>query len=284
MGIALALGNLALMVIVSGLVKWLGGRFPVGELLFFRFAFALLPLLFFLGRTGGVGALRTTRPIEHALRCIFGVASISFFFTAITLIPLADATAIFFSAPLFVTALSVPLLGEAVGIRRWSAVLTGLLGVFILANPAGADLGPGIAVAVASAVFSALVTIWLRRLSRTEVTATIAIYYNGFGMLVCGVWALAAGWVVPGWPDLVWLVALGLIGGVGQYVMTASFRFADASLLAPLDYLSLVCAAGIGYAIWNEVPSAATWTGAAIIVASGLFMIYRETQLMAKRR
>ncbi|MDJ0608898.1 MAG: DMT family transporter [Kiloniellales bacterium] len=283
-GIGLALASLALLSILTAMVKWLGEAYPVSQILFFRFLFALPPILYFLRRAGGVAALRTRRPLDHALRSGFGVCGIGLFFFAITEIPLAEATAIFYAAPIFVTALSVPILGEAVGPRRWTAVLVGFVGVFVITDPTGAVLGLGIMAAVASAVFSALVSIWIRRLSRSEATATIALYYNSTGTLVAGALVLIFGWRTPEPLDLLVLVSLGLIGGLAQYLMTASFRYAEASLLTPFEYLALIFAAVIGFLVWQEVPPWTTLTGAAIIVASGLFVIYREAWLAARGR
>lgn len=284
LGIGLALASMALASILTAIVKWLGADYPVGQILFFRFLFALPPILYFLRRAGGLAALRTHRPLDHALRSTFGVCGIGLFFFAVTEIPLAEATAIFYAAPIFVTALSVPLLAEAVGPRRWTAVLLGFVGVFVITDPGHAVLGLGILAAVASALFSALVSIWLRRLSRSEATATIALYYNSTGTLVSGLLVLLFGWRTPDLLDLGVLVSLGLIGGFAQYLMTASFRYAEASMLTPFEYLALIFAAAIGFLVWQEVPPWTTLLGAAVIVASGLFVIYREARLAARGR
>ena len=284
LGALLSLGSLAALAILGAMVKGLGERYPVAELLFFRFGFAVIFLLGFLPRAGGARALATGRPLDHALRAGFGVTGLTCYFVALTSIPLAEATALFFAAPIFVTALSPLLLGERIGRWRWAAVVAGFAGVIVIVNPGGVTWQIGTVAGVGSALFGALVNIWLRRLSRTEATVTIALYYNTTGVVLCGLWLGTFGWVAPLGDDWLWLVALGLVGGLGQYLMTASFRFAEASILAPLEYLSLIFAAGLGYLIWQEVPSWRTWAGALVIVASGLFVIYRESRLAARNR
>ena len=278
-GIAFTVSNLALMAVLSALVKALGETYPVGELLFFRFAFALLPFLFLLPTVGGLAALRTKRPLEHAVRSISGVLSISLFFFALTIIPLADATALAYAAPIFITVFSIPLLGEHIGPRRWIAVLVGFLGVLLIARPTGASWNVGTLAAVGSAFFGAFVCIWLRRLSNSEKPLTITIYYNGTGMLLLGGWTLVTGWVWPQGLDVFLLVGLGLIASLQQYLFTVSYRFAEASLLAPFEYGLLVFAAIIGFVFWGEVPAATTWAGAAVIVGAGLYVAYREAQI-----
>jgi drug/metabolite transporter (DMT)-like permease len=278
--------NLALMAVLSAMVKALGEVYPVGELLFFRFAFALLPFLFLLPTVGGLPALVTERPLEHAVRSVSGVLSISLFFFALTVIPLADATALAYAAPIFITVFSIPLLGEQIGPRRWSAVLIGFLGVLLIAQPTGASWGAswnvGTLAAVGSAFFGAFVCIWLRRLSISEKPLTITIYYNGTGMLLLGGWTLATGWVWPQGLDVLWLVGLGLIASLQQYLFTVSYRYAEASLLAPFEYCLLVFAAVIGFVFWGEIPALTTWAGAAVIIGAGLYVAYREARI--KRR
>lgn len=275
LGILLFLGNLVIMAMLGGLVKMLAGRYPVSEILFFRFTFAIVAFLFLLPGSGGIASLKTNRPLEHAIRTVSGLVSLSFFYYAISTIPLADATTLAYSAPIFITVLSIPLLGEHIGIRRWAAVLLGFIGVILIAQPTGWTLNIGALAAIGSALSGALVSIWLRRLSSTEKFTTIGIIYNVTGALVFAAWYGAYGWLWPTGSDLVLLIGFGLLAGLQQIMFTLAYRYAEASFLAPLEYFILILAAAIGYAFWNEAPTITTWAGSILIACSGIFVIIR---------
>ena len=167
-GIALMVLAVGIYSIMDAMVKWLGPNYPVLEIVFFRSLFAFIPIAYVLRRSGSLAALRTAHPLGHALRALTGLASISLFFYAYTRMPLANVVAISFAAPLLVTALSVPLLGERVAWRRWSAILIGFGGVIVMVQP-DADMFDRIsALALAATVFYALVMVFVRKLSRTE--------------------------------------------------------------------------------------------------------------------
>jgi len=288
LGILLLVACLVAMAGIGGLAKVLSAHYSIAQILLFRFGFAVIPFLVMLPRHGGYDALRTRRLGDHAVRVFSGITALSLFFYAIATIPLADATALAYAAPIFIVILSVPILGEIIGYRRWVAVGTGFIGVLMIAQPGifagGLDWSPGYMAGVGSAIFGAVVSVFLRRMAPTERTSTIAIYYNTTGALFFGSWVLIAGWITPDTEDLLLLILLGALAGPQQYMLTASYRFAEASLLAPFDYIAMVIAALVGYLFWSEVPAMTTWFGCAIIAGSGIFVAYRERMVMRKPR
>ena len=274
-----------LFTCMDAVVKWVGQTYPVGQIVFFRNVFAFLPILYFVSRTGGVAVLRTRQLGGHMLRGLVGVAAMACFFAAYTLLPLGDAVAIGMSGPIFMTAFSVPLLGETVGLRRWSAVVVGFAGVLLMTRPGVGSLAPGALLALSGAVFYALAMILIRKLSRTEHPTTIVFYFTLFATLAGAVSLPFGQWVTPATLlDLGLLVAIGLIGGFAQFAMTHAFRLAPVAIVAPFDYLALVFAMALGYAIWQELPDAWILSGAAVVVASGLYILHRETVLARQRR
>jgi drug/metabolite transporter (DMT)-like permease len=165
-------------------------------------------------------------------------------------------------------------------LRRWLAVLTGFVGVLLIARPQAGSWDIGVLAAAASAFTGALVAIWLRKLSSSENPLAIGIYYNNLGCLVCLVWVLMSGWLTPRAEDLLLLLAFGLGCGLQQWLLTVSFRYAEASLLAPFEYLAMVFAAIVGFVFWGEIPSLTTWIGAAVIAGSGMFIFRRQQKTM----
>lgn len=284
LGIATFIGNLALMALLSAAVRELVNReYPLGEVLLLRYVFASGIFWVILLATSGLWALATRRAGDHAIRSVSGIVSLALFYFAITRIPIADATAIAYAAPIFIAVLSIFLLGEVIGPRRWAAVIIGFVGVLLIARPQGDHWDIGLLAALGSAAGGAMVAVWLRKLSSSEQSVTIGIYYNGFGSLVCLAWVLASGWLTPRADDVLLLIAFALGCGLQQWFLTISFRYAQASLLAPFEYLAMVFAAIVGYVFWAEVPVLTTWIGAAIIAASGLFIFERQKRLQGSR-
>ncbi len=275
-GTGLFITNLALMSILGAMVKSLSDTYPLPEILSFRFIAAALAFSITLPSVGGLAGLITHRPLEHAARTASGITSLGLLYLALATIPMADATALAYSAPLFIVVFSIPLLGEKIGLRRWSAVIVGFIGVLLIAQPGGAGMSLGTLAGIGAGITGALVSISLRRLSKTEKTMTIGFYYNATGTLFYTGWALAIGWVTPQGSDIGLLLAFGIIAGLQQWSLTHAHRYAEASLLAPFEYLILIFAAVIGYLIWGEVPVTTTWLGALTIAASGLFIIVRK--------
>ena len=280
LGIATFVGNLALMALLSAAVRELVNReYPLGEVLLLRYVFASGIFWVILLATSGLLALATRRAGDHAIRAVSGIVSLALFYFAITRIPIADATAIAYAAPIFIAVLSIFLLGEVIGPRRWAAVIIGFVGVLLIARPQGDHWDIGLLAALGSAASGAMVAVWLRKLSSSEQAVTIGIY----GSLVCLAWVLTSGWLTPRADDALLLIAFALGCGLQQWFLTISFRYAQASLLAPFEYLAMVFAAIVGYVFWAEVPVLTTWIGAAIIAASGLFIFERQKRLQGSK-
>lgn len=279
LGIVTFIGNLILMVLISAMVKTMSVSYPLSELLLLRFVFAMLFFWVILLSTGGVRGLATKRLWDHGFRSASGITSLALFYYAISEIPMADATALTYSAPIFITFLSIFLLRETIGIQRWIAVIAGFVGVLLIAQPGGSGWNAGIVAGIASAVTGALVAIWLRRLSSSEKSVTIGIYYNTSGTLVCLVWALLSGWILPQGSDFILLLVFGLMCGAQQWLLTISFRYAEASLLAPFEYVTMIFAAFAGYYFWDEIPVSTTWLGAGVIAASGIYIFLRRQKI-----
>lgn len=276
LGIATFVGNLLLMALLSAAVRELVNReYPLSEVLLFRYLFASGFFWIILLSTAGLAGLLTRRPLDHAIRSISGIVSLGLLYFALTRIPIADATAISYAAPIFITVLSIFMLGEAIGLRRWLAVIAGFIGVLLIARPGADTWDIGVMAAAGSAFTGALVAIWLRKLSSSEKSVTIGIFYNNLGSLVCLAWVLLSGWLTPRGDDLLLFLGFGLGCGMQQWLLTVSFRYAEASLLAPFEYLAMIFAALVGFLFWGEVPVLTTWIGAGVIAASGLVIFVR---------
>lgn len=282
-GIGLLLAAVLVFSVMDVLIKWLSAGYPTIQIIFFRGACAFIPLSLFIARQGGLSALRTSRPFGHVLRCLIGVSSMVLGFWALAVLPLADVIAIGFAGPIFLTALSVPLLGETVGWRRWSAVIAGFIGVVVMVRPGAGVFQPEALIPVGGAIGYAFAMVLVRKLTATETIAAIVFYFTVTATAISGA-ILPFYWVTPTWPDLGLLIAVGLCGGVAQLLMTRAFKLAPASLIAPFEYSAMIWAVTFGWVIWRELPDAAIWTGSAIVIASGLYILHRETVVARRRR
>jgi drug/metabolite transporter (DMT)-like permease len=274
-GIAYMLAAGGTLTVMDAGIKWLTDDYPVPQIGFMRYAVGIVVAVLFAWRFGGVATLRTSRPIGHALRSIFNLGTMLTFYYALDLLPLADTIAIGYAAPLFMTILSVPLLGEHVGWRRWSAVVVGFAGVIVIVQPSPSGIGPGALFALAAALLYALTLVTSRQLSTTERSHTILFYYSVF-VLVALAGFMPGMWVTPKVEDLWIILLVGIGGSFGQFFLNQAFRYGEVSLLAPLDYVALIWATLLGFLLWGDIPSAWVWIGAAIIVASGIYIIRRE--------
>ena len=272
---ALAFGLFSLM---DALVKWLSASYPVPQILVCNALFALVPVGVLVARRGGLYQLRTRRLGLHLLRGLLGTTGGFLAFYAFSRLPLADAYAIIFATPLLITALSVPILGEAVGWRRWSAVLVGFLGVLVMLRPGMAPIGVGSVAALGAACASACAILLVRRLSVTETTTSIAFYSNLTAVTLIAI-LFSPTFIAPSLGDLALMAASGLIGGTALLVLIAGYRRSPAALVAPFQYTQMLWAIALGALIWGDVPEPAMLVGASIVAASGLFILYRETAL-----
>jgi drug/metabolite transporter (DMT)-like permease len=282
LGIAGILIGMFAISIMDALAKWLAAGYPIAELVFFRNLFALPLVLFILWQQrGGRASLVLHWKAGHLLRAILALGAIFAFFTGLRHLQLAEALSIAFAAPLFVTALSVPILGERVGPRRWAAVVVGFLGVLIMTRPGAEAFQPEALYILAAALCYALTMLVTRRLARTDTTPAIMLSGICVSLVVSGL-ALPFGWRTPLGVDLWLFVLLGLVGGIGMYFMTQAYRYAPAAVIAPFDYTALLWGTLFGWLLWQELPGANIWLGATVVIASGLYIIHRETRATPK--
>jgi drug/metabolite transporter (DMT)-like permease len=287
-GIVLKVVSVCFFVVMATLLK-ATETIPAGELVFFRCLFAIPPVLIYLAWQRQLrSALRTRDPRGHVLRAFIGVASMGTGFFALTRLPLPETTAIQYAAPLLIVVFSALLLKERVHVFRWTAVLVGLIGVVIILWPrltvfsGGAPMDDaatlGAITALASAVLSAFAMMQVRRLVQTERTEAIVIYFF-ISASILSLLTLPFGWVWPTPHQAMLLVGAGIAGGIGQLLMTSCYRYADMSVIAPFEYVSLILTIILGFVVFAEVPTLSIVVGAGIIVASGIVVILREHYL-----
>lgn len=292
-GVLLMLSACAIFTLMSALIKALGSRIPIVEIMFFRSALAVPVVLLVVARTRrGVGfleALRTRRFPGHFLRACTGTSAQACSFYALLLLPLAEHQALTNTTPLFIALLSIPFLGEKVGIHRGGAVLLGFAGILVIALGQGAFSGTvdetarlGIAVAVAHGVFSAGTTMLVRSLSATEASTTITLWQSVLMTAFAAV-LLPFFWVTPTWQELGLLITIGVLGGIAQILLTEAWASAQVSALAPYSYSSLLWAILFGWIAFGDVPGLLTIAGAALIVVASLYILHRELKAMRKR-
>ncbi|MGO1081308.1 DMT family transporter [Inquilinus sp. CA228] len=278
-GIALYTGGIFLLCIMDAMIKWLSADYPIAQIVFFRASIGLIPTLVMLYRPPGLKALRTRRVGVHLMRGLVGVVGTFGFFWAFAVMPLADAYAIGFAAPMFITAMSVPILGERVGLKRWLAVLVGFAGVMIMIRPGGegSSFGSGGAIALLATAAYALSMVLMRLYSRTETNASMIFYATIVIVAVAGV-QMPFVWVTPTWKDAGLLAVLGLLGGIGAIMMAQAYRVATPSIVVPFEYTGMIWGVGLGFMLWGDVPDLWIWVGSAVVVASGLYILHRETR------
>jgi drug/metabolite transporter (DMT)-like permease len=211
----------------------------------------------------------------HLLRVALALSMTICFFAGLRYLPLAEAVSIAFTAPLFVTALSQPLLGEQVGVRRWVAVIAGFLGAAFMLQPGTAAFRVEALLVVVAALFFALTMLLTRRMSTTE-TNTAILAYSTSGACIGSIPLAATVWQPPAMEHMAVFVLLGLVGGVGSYFMILAYRNAPAAVVASFDYTALIWASLFGWILWQETPGAEIWIGASVIVGAGLYIIRRE--------
>jgi drug/metabolite transporter (DMT)-like permease len=293
-GIGLKVVSVVVFIAMASLIKAVDGRVPPGEVVFFRSFFALPVILVWLTlRREMPAGLRTQNPLGHLWRGFAGTMAMGLGFAGLALLPLPEVTAIGYAAPLLTVVFAAMFLGEQVRAFRLIAVVVGLAGVLIVLSPRLGAFGSesdaegvratlGAIVVLGGAVFNALAQVFVRKLVATERTSTIVFYFSltasGLALLT-----LPFGWVVPAAGDAALLILAGLLGGVGQIFLTASYREADASVVAPFEYVSILFALAIGFAVFDEVPTPTMLAGAGIVIAAGIAIIWRERQLGIER-
>jgi len=290
--VLLKLTSALMFSVMAAFVRYVSDVTPLGQVVFCRSFFAILPVMVIYAWRGELAAaFRTARPFGHLGRGMISVAGMFFNFAALARLPIVDVTTITFASPLITVALSAWILKERVRVYRWSAVGVGFIGVLVMLWPhldvaryttVTSAATRGAVFALASAFTNAGSVVQTRRLTDTETTSSIVLYFSLFCALG-GLLTLPFGWIVPTLPQLGALVRLGVFGGLSHILLTESYRYAPASLVAPLDYTALLWAFLIGYWFFGELPTATVYVGAAIVAGSGLFVIWRERQLGLER-
>ena len=280
LGVLYGIASVACFAMMDASVKWLD-MFPVGQVLFSRFFFGLIPILMLVPRSEFKTFYKTSRPKLHAFRAITGTLAIIALFIALREIPLADVVSLTFGGPIFVTLGSIFFLSEKVGIRRWLAVLIGFFGMLLIVKPAYEELNIFYIFPIIFCIFFACVALSIRSLSSTEPNYRIALYFSLLSMIV-GLLTLPFGWVMPNKFELFLLIFTGLVGSVANILLTVSLRYAEASLVTPTKYLNLVFAILLGYFIWSEIPKLLTLVGAGLIIISSVIIFMRESELKKK--
>ena len=279
LGILYMVGATIVFAASSACSKWLVATYPVGEVLFTRSVVSLIACAAFILPTTGIAVFRTSRLRHHVLRSFSQFVSQSCLIIAFSLMPLAGAIAINFSAPLFAALVSIAMLKEKVGLARWSALLVGFIGVLIVTNPGAEAFQIGALFALTNAILYGTVTAAVRGMTATESAPTLTLYQI---LLITGFFAVVApfGFIMPTFDHWGLIVFNGLSNAVGQYWWTKSLHLGPASAVAPFFYLSLVWAVVIGFMVWGDVPTIELLIGSAIVVASGLFLLWREARRM----
>jgi drug/metabolite transporter (DMT)-like permease len=290
-----------LLTSMDGLVKWLatgptgGTVYTVGQIAFTRYFIGLVMMLVVAAASGeGFRGLRTRRLGGHLVRSCCNLFTMLSFYLALKLIPLPNTICIGLASPIFVTILSIPMLKEHVGIRRWSAVAVGFFGIILIANPtteginlqslgdlftnpAAAGAQWGSILALLSAAAWAATQVSSRQLSTSEPSHRILFYYSLVVVVALGV-AMPFYWIMPSWHDASLFLAIGIMGTAGQYCLNQAFRYGEASLIAPLDYTSLLWATGIGWIFWGDLLTPRIIAGGIIVVASCIYINSRRAK------
>ena len=279
-GIMLRLAAAAMLALMFALVKLTAARgVHIVESLFYRQAFALPFVLCWAALGPGFASLRTSRIGTHATRMVIGLGAMTLNFLGMTMLPLAEATVIGFAVPLFATVLAALFLGEKVGRYRISAVLIGFIGVLVVMRPDSAAMhSTGALIALAGAVATASVTIFIRQLGTTEATTTTVFWFTASSLIPLSLLMVFFARVHD---PLTWalLVGIGVTGGIAQLLLTGALRFAPVAVVLPMDYTGLIWASLMGWLLFAALPVPATLIGAPIIIASGLAILWREHRL-----
>jgi drug/metabolite transporter (DMT)-like permease len=285
LGIALQLGATFAFTVMGALVRFIGERVPLGEQIFARSFFALIPLVAMLvWRNQLASAVRTKNPFGHVRRGLTGVTAMVCMFAALARLPLVDVTAIGFATPLINVALAAIFLGEKVHVFRWSAVAIGFVGVIVMLSPhlfgveREATSAAGALLAVAGAFLTAAAMTQVRHMSATENTAALVFSFSLISTLA-SLATIPWGWIKPSPVDSLVLFLTGIVGGMAQIMITASYRHASAGTVAPFSYTSMLWSIALGFLFFGEVPVPVVLMGAALVIAAGLFVIFRERSL-----
>ncbi len=293
-GIVCLIAAVSILSVQDVVIRFLSGDYPVHEIVFIRTFASLIPVLLIVRYEGGLEALKTNKVGLQIVRGCFAFTAYTLFYLGIASLPLATAITIFFAAPLIVTALSMPLLKEHVGIHRWFAVIVGFIGVILMTEPQAGEFSWGSIFALGSACCYACVILTTRLMGGTESSSGMAFYSILIYIALSSVIGLSIGdgsylmagqedldfllraWVMPSPEDFGWIALCGLIWGTGFYLLSRAYMVASAVIITPFEYVSLPWAVTWGYVFWQEVPTAVALSGLALIVGAGLYILHRE--------
>jgi drug/metabolite transporter (DMT)-like permease len=276
-GVLYMIASVMCFAIMDLCVKWLD-YYPFGEVFFARFFFGLIPIFIIIPKDRWTDFYKTSRPGLHAFRAISGSIAFICIFFGLRNLPLADVVSLTFGGPIFVTIASIIFLSEKVGVKRWAAVLVGFIGMLLIVQPALVELNYYYLSPLLFCIFFSGVAISVRSLVKTEPNYRIAFYFTILCTIV-GLCTLPYGWIMPTKFDLFLLIVMGLCGSVANLFLTQSYRLAEASLVTPIKYLSLVFAIIFGLFIWEEVPKPLMLAGSSLVILSSLIIFIREKKL-----
>ena len=286
-GIAMKVLSITLFIAMQSMVKLAGSGIATGEITFFRSFFALVPIMGWLAFRGQLsGSFKTANPMGHFYRGFVGVSSMGLGFYGVVHLPLPEAIAIGYAMPLFAVIAGAVLLGEDVRRYRWGAVAAGFVGVVVILWPRmtlfesgklGANELAGVMAVLFSAALAAVAMVHVRQLVRTERTPTIVLYFS-LSSAIFSLGTLPFGWAWPSLSQATLLICAGFVGGIGQILLTESYRYAEVSTIAPFEYTSIIWGTIFGYYLFGDLPGGTLLFGAAIVIGAGIFILYRETR------
>ncbi|MEQ8346685.1 MAG: DMT family transporter [Sneathiellaceae bacterium] len=284
-GIVWMLVSGVLFSCMAALIKHVGTHFDAMQMAFFRTAFGLLAILPFVFLSGGLKVIRTRRFGGHLMRGLCGATAMFAMFYAISELPLAEATAYTFTKPLFLVLLAALFLGEKIRLRRATATAVGFSGILLMMQGQGfrGELEWAAVVALGGAAMVAVVVVQVKRLMRTEAPITVLFWFGVISTLLTAIPALLV-WVHPTWEELLLLIAIGVTGASAQSCLIRGYRVAEATVIAPFDYVRLLYAGAFGFFLFGEVPGWWMLAGAGVVVAATLYIAFRETQLGKRRQ
>jgi len=277
LGILCMAGSVGALAAMQMFVKLAGPEYSPFQAVFFRNAIATAMVVPLMVYASGVTSFRTNRPVGHILRSLSGVLGNASFYYAYSQIPMSDGMSIAMSVPIFTTLLAIPFLGERVGLRRWTAIAIGFVGVMVALDPAG-DFQTGSLFALLGTLCWAVSLIFIKKLSETETPYLIVFYYMITGVAV-SLLILPFVWVTPTPEHLVYYICAGLVGGLGQILMTFAMKFAPAAVVTPFEYTAICWAVLFDLLIWDVLPDLMTVLGAGIVIVTGLYIWHRETRI-----
>ncbi len=256
------------------IVKW-SENYPVGQVLFFRGFFGIIPILFLIPKDRYLNFYKTKRALLHFKRCFSGLVAIVAIFIALRKLPLATVVSITFAAPIFTTIMSIFFLSEKVGLYRWMAVIVGFIGILIISEPGFSSLNIYYIYPIIFCFGLSYVAIAIKQLSTSEPVWLIGLFFS-ISIMILSLFTLHKGWILPSFKDLFLLCMVGILGGLANLWLTQSYKFSDVSLVTPLKYLALLFAIFFGYVFWNEIPTFKTLIGAALVITSSIIIFRRE--------